>query len=357
MDAKLYYRKLRNSEFLIPDTRLQERTEMAILNHHLLMKRNHLIPALVLAMLMLSAHHTAAQPTKPDTVYTGIYVTSIHDIDFKQKEYRINLWLWMRYRNLDFDFVNKLEIPQAKTFDKSFSTLDSADGWYTLNVKLQCVMKDSWRIANFPFDQQKLRLSFENSQFDSRYLIFVPDTVGQHFDPRFTLSGWRIDSFVVNVTNRAYETSFGDRTLPKPHVEYSAYRVRMSITRDAMGLFWKMFLGMYVAFLIAFVCFFIHTDSFDSRFGLSVGALFAVVGNKYIIDSSLPDSTTFTLVDTLHGITLLFILLVVSATAYSLKLFKAKGVERADRFDKRAAWALLIIYVALNTWFIYSASR
>jgi hypothetical protein len=27
-----------------------------------------------------------AQETAPDTVYTGIYITSIHDIDFKQKE-------------------------------------------------------------------------------------------------------------------------------------------------------------------------------------------------------------------------------------------------------------------------------
>jgi hypothetical protein len=159
------------------------------------------------------------------------------------------------------------------------------------------------------------------------------------------------------VANRAYETNFGDRTLARPHVEYSAYRVRISITRDAMGLFWKMFLGMYVAFLIAFVCFFIHADSFDSRFGLSVGALFAVIGNKYIIDSSLPDSTTFTLVDTLHGITLLFILLVVTATAYSLKLFKEKGMARADRIDKIAAWLLGVLYIGLNIWFIYNAAH
>jgi hypothetical protein len=319
--------------------------------------RNPSLLFVLLTALIFLGKPGHAQQAPADTVYTGIYVTSIHDIDFKQREYRINLWLWMRYRNRDFDFVNKLEMPQAKTFEKSFSTLDSSNGWYTLNVKLQCVMKDSWRIANFPFDQQRLRLSFENSQFDNRYLIFAADTVGQHFDPRFTLTGWRIDSFIVNIANRAYETSFGDRTLPKPHVEYSTYQVRMNITRDAMGLFWKMFLGMYVAFLIAFVCFFIHADSFDSRFGLSVGALFAVIGNKYIIDSSLPDSTTFTLVDTLHGITLLFILLVVSATAYSLKLFKEKGMANADRFDKIAAWTLGILYVGLNAWFIYNAAR
>ena len=45
-----------------------------------------------------------------------------------------------------------------------------------------------------------------------------------------------------------------------------------------------------------------------------MGSLFAVIGNKYIIDSSLPETTSFTLVDTLHGFTLFAILIVVTAT-------------------------------------------
>src|SRR5437868_4186369 len=80
-------------------------------------------------------------PEIPDTVLTGIYVTSIHDIDFKQKEYTINLWLWLKYKNKDFDFVQNLEVPQAKTVVKSFSTIDSSGGEIYLLMKLQCVMK------------------------------------------------------------------------------------------------------------------------------------------------------------------------------------------------------------------------
>ena len=89
-----------------------------------------------------------------------------------------------------------------------------------------------------------------------------------------------------------------------------------------------MFLGMYIAFLIAYICFYIHADGIDSRFGLSVGSLFAVIGNKYIIDSSLPESTSFTLVDTLHGLTLFFIFAVITSTAYSLKIVKEKKKKR-----------------------------
>ncbi len=104
------------------------------------------------------------------------------------------------------------------------------------------------------------------------------------------------------------------------------------------------------------MCFYIHPDSIDSRFGLSVGALFAVIGNKYIIDSALPESTTFTLVDTLHGLTLLFILCTIVSTAFTLRLIKQKKQARAKQFDFIVAQILLISYVLLNVWFIYEAS-
>ncbi len=299
---------------------------------------------------------SSAQEAKIDTVKVGIYITSIHDIDFKQKEYTVIFWLWLKYKNKDFNFLQNLEMPQAKTVEKSFSTVDSSGDQISMMMKLQCVMKDSWRIGNFPFDRQTLRLSLENSQYDSRSLIFIPDTVGQHFDPRFTLRGWRIDSCIGSIGIRMYETGFGDESLARPHTEYSAFRVRLSIKRDAGGLFWKMFIGMYIAFLIAYICFYIHTDGIDSRFGLSVGSLFAVIGNKYIIDSSLPESTSFTLVDTLHGITLFFIFAVITATAYSLKLVKNNKAKQAARFDMIAAQVLLLIYVILNIYFITKAS-
>lgn len=300
---------------------------------------------------------STARAQHPDTVYTGVYITSIHDINFKDKEYNINLWLWLKYKNKSFDFLHNLEVPQAKSVTTSFSTIDSSGNRIYLLMKLQCVMKDSWAIDNFPFDSQHLRFSIENSQFDSKSLVFAADTLGKHFDPRFTLRGWRIDSLAISTGIKVYETGFGDETLKTPHTEYSNYKMKLRIDRDAMGLFWKMFLGMYVAFLIAYMCFYIHMDSIDSRFGLSVGALFAVIGNKYIIDSALPESTTFTLVDTLHGITLLFILSVIICTSWSLKLMKRDEVDKAKRFDFICAQILLACYLVLNAWFIYHANK
>ncbi|MFT3935948.1 MAG: hypothetical protein QM726_20125 [Chitinophagaceae bacterium] len=310
----------------------------------------------LIALLLLLHKESQAQQQAPDTVTVGVYITSIHDIDFKQKEYTLNCWLWLKYKRREFNFADNLEVPNAKTVTKSFATVDTTGGRVYMMMKLQCVMKDSWKIGHFPFDQQKLRFFIENSQYDSHSLVFKADTLGQNFDPRYTLSGWSIDSCTLQTAIKKYETAFGDDNQPQPRTFYSQFRVLMTITRDAGSLFWKMFLGMYIAFLIAYTCFYIHFDGIDSRFGLSVGALFAAIGNKYIIDSSLPESTSFTLVDSLHGLTLFFIFCVVACTAISLRLVKKGRKQTAARFDMIAAQVLLALYIIFNIWFITQAA-
>jgi phosphoglycerol transferase MdoB-like AlkP superfamily enzyme len=113
-----------------------------------------------------------------------------------------------------------------------------------------------------------------------------------------------------------------------------------------------MFLGMYVAFLISYVCFYIQPENFDSRFQLSVGALFATIGNKYIVESSLPDSTTFTLVDALHALTLLFILATIGATIVSLRIGKRYKTFSSRKWDMIVAQVILLLYLIGNAYFI-----
>jgi hypothetical protein len=292
---------------------------------------------------------------KPDTVKVGIYITSVHDIDFKEKEYAVNLWLWLKYKRAEFDFMRNLEVPMAKSFEKEYATLDTLpDGSFYLLMKLQCQMKGTWRITQFPFDRQRLRFGIENSKYDVNDLVFKEEKGGDHYGKYF-MTGWEKDSFNIKTSIRKYETNFGDPAMDQNHSEYSAYQVTIVVHRQSWELFFKIFLGMYIAFLISFVCFYIHPDHMDSRLALSVGSLFAVVGNKYIIDSSLPETNTFTLVDTLHGITLFYILIVILSSVYSLRLIKTDRMKSAERSNRNTAVLSLVIYILLNTWFIYMA--
>jgi len=288
----------------------------------------------------------------PDTVVVGAYVISVHDINFHDKEYTMRFWLWFLYDNPEFDFTTQLDIPNAKTIEPPESIIDTVDGKTWVMLKMKCTMKENWSVQDFPFDKQQLKVQIENSILDNAALIFRPDFKGSKFDDEEAIDGWAISNFRVGVRDNVYSTGFGDPRPGHDHQTFSQFTIDLDIERDAWGLFMKIFLGMYIAFLIACISFTPHPSEMDPRFGLPVGGLFAAVGNKYIIDSLLPESSSFSLVDTLHALTFIAIFGTLLVSAIALKQFDMGNKALAERTNRRGARIIVALFVFLNVMFI-----
>jgi hypothetical protein len=291
----------------------------------------------------------------PDTVKAGAYVIGIHDINFHDKEYTIRFWLWFLYDNPDFDFKQQLDIPNAKEIDEPLVLSDTVHGKTWVQLKMKCVMKESWVVNNFPFDKQHLRVRVENTVFDDKHLIFSPDIRHSRFADVDGLDGWTVKDFHVSADTTRYLTGFGDPRPGHDSQTFSTFKIDLNIERDAWGLFAKIFIGMYIAFLIALISFVSKPWELEPRFGLPVGGLFAAVGNKYIIDSLLPESPEFSLVDTLHSITFFGILAVLAVSAISMVIYNSGNQEACLRADKIGSRIVAIAFVVLNVYYVVSA--
>lgn len=285
---------------------------------------------------------------QPDTVKVGSYVISVHDINFRDKEYTMRFWLWFLYDNPDFDFSTQLDIPNAKSIDKPEIITDSIDGKKWVIMKMKANMKESWSVVDFPFDQQHLKVQIENTLFDNNSLIFKPDVQGSTFDKAEAIDGWDITNFSVKTITNDYETGFGDPRPERALQHFSAFLIEMDIERNAWGLFLKIFIGMYIAFLISIISFTVDVSELDPRFGLPVGGLFATVGNKYIIDSILPETSAFTLVDTLHTLTFLAIFATLLVSAMALYHYDRGNKEKAIQYNNKGRRYVISLYVLAN---------
>lgn len=306
----------------------------------------------LLSLLLLLSLSAFAQP---DTVKVGTYIISVHDINFHDKEYTARFWLWFVYNNPDFDFSSQLDIPNAKDIDEPEIINDSLNGKAWTIMKMKSTMKESWNVKDFPFDQQHLRVQIENTLFDNKTLVFKPDLEGSKYDTKEAIDGWEITNFKVSAGTNDYETGFGDPRAERSVQNFSTFQIEMDITRNAWGLFMKIFLGMYIAFAIATISFTPHPSEMDPRFGLPVGGLFAAVGNKYIIDSLLPESSEFTLVDTLHALTFIAIFGTLLVSAIALRQYDNGKKELAERTNRRGARIIFSLYIVFNVFFILLA--
>ncbi len=311
---------------------------------------------LIIAATLLSTIFSFGQDTETvegvDTVKVGAYVISVHNINFHDKEYTVRFWLWFLHNQAEFDFSKQLDIPNAKSIDFEAPIIDTIDNKAWVIMKMKCTMKESWNVADFPFDEQVLRVQIENTLFDNSRLLFLPDTLGSRFDDEEAIDGWTISDFKVSSTTNDYHTGFGDSRPGKDASRFSQFLMTMRIERNALGLFMKIFIGMYIAFLIAIISFTPHPSELEPRFGLPVGGLFAAVGNKYIIDSLLPESSTFTLVDTLHTLTFLSIFATLVISAITLKLVDYEKEQLARKVNRVGSVVVIVLYVLLNAVFI-----
>jgi len=264
--------------------------------------------------------------------------------------------LWFLYNNPNFDFTTQVEVPNAKSIEKPDVLVDTINGKTWVLMKMKSVMKQSWNVNDYPFDEQNIVVSIENTMYDKNWLVYEIDSTGSDFAPTMNVDGWKIKNFKVSRGQNEYNTAFGDPRANTSKAEYDTFNITMTLERNAMGLFMKIFLAMYIAFFIGCISFFIDIKEVESRFALPVGGLFAAVGNKYIIDSLLPETSDYTLVDTLHSITFLFIFFTIFLNAYCIKLFEHNKHIKSERLNYIGSRVLLLSYIVLNIFFVSLAA-
>lgn len=293
-----------------------------------------------------------------DTAKVGVFILSLYNLDLNDKSFTTDFWIWINHDIDSISFENSVEIPNSKETTYSMYMDEEKGGGRWVTEKVHAVVKAEWDISDFPFDRQVLSIQIEEADKDTTELVYVADAVNSKIDEELKLKDWVITDFRVTDTARTYNTSYGDPELS----ESSAYgQVRADITLQRIHvwtIFFKLFTGVFVGFLIALFVFFIKPINVDPRFGLCVGGLFAAVGNKYVVEGTVSSASSNTLIDTLHNLTFVSILIIIFISIVSLYFFEKggdKNLRRAKLLDTYSFVSILVVYIALAFYFVRQA--
>jgi hypothetical protein len=311
---------------------------------------------LVVALLCL-AH---ISPAQKDTCKIGLYVNSIYDFRLDEKSFMADFWMWMIYKNDSLKFQDNIEVKNSKSSDfTNFSTeKKAASNWTTQKCRAQIMHQ--WDVSRFPFDEQRLHIEIEDANHDTTSIVYAVDRVNSKLDQAAIQGEWYVVDYTVRDTIHTYETSYGNPDLAGTS-SYPKLITEIILRRTCSWiLLAKMLTGAYVAFLISCLVFFLSSENQDSRFGLCVGGLFAAIGNKYIVESMVPTSTTNTLMDNVHNLTFTFILMIVLISIISLNLYESgspRKVALSKKIDLYSFYSVVSIFAIANFVLISYASR
>lgn len=270
-----------------------------------------------------------------DTVTIGAYVNSLYDLNLTENSYKTEFWLWMKYNaTTKIDSIqNQIEFINAKSsphIQAASTNRKGALNWY--GAKYIGEFQKNWDVTSFPFDKQKLKITIESGEYNTNKIFFKCDDINSKLNQSFkkNLKEWEITDSKFYVDNTNYNTTFGDPDL-KMNSSYPSFNFEINIIRkDPYLALFKLITGLLVAFIISCCVFFIKPVNVDPRFGLSVGGLFAAIGNKYIVEGKVPSTNQITLLDNIHNLTFIYILLITILSVVSLHYYEM-NTEKSKR--------------------------
>jgi len=308
---------------------------------------------IILIILFLIPGIATAQ--QRDTCFAGLYLKNLYDLKPEDYAYTASFWLWFDYKNKDFDPLKNAEVVNAKQVeftDPYYAPADQSMRVASETGKLTFI--HDWQLKNYPFDRQTLLIELE-AGLDTSKMIMKAAPGNFKIYQNMHLPGWHIIGYSATETTAPYNSDFGERKLHGKS-SYSRITYQVNIARDCWGLFFKLLIGLYISFAVAYLVFFVPPAR-DQRFGLSIGGLFAAVGNKYVMDNNIPSSISFSFVDKIHDLTFIFILATLVLSVCSLRIAEKGNNPKAERFDKRSAVTVLSLYVITNLVLITIANK
>jgi hypothetical protein len=274
-------------------------------------------------------------PTNTDfkTVNVGIYLDGIESFSIKDSYWTPTFYIWFRW-------TGDKSLNPGKNFrlvDGKIEKKDLQDSYIAPDGTNYEVYKVVARVTKFfnttrvPLDDHMLNIYIEDSANDVRRMRYVPDPTSG-ISSRVKVSGYDITGMSTVVKPHTYKTSYGDpRVEEGKRTTFSEYNYGVTIKRNGIGVFMKLFIGLYAGVLLTFCSFFIRPTETAPRYAFPTASYFGVVANAYMAHSLLPSSGHFGLADLVTAIGLFTITFCVIASLISVYYYLRKKEEDFSR--------------------------
>jgi hypothetical protein len=287
---------------------------------------------------------------KPVDVLVGIYINSIGEISLKESIWTADFDIWFRWTGDEVRPGNNFEVVngQIDQRDKKEAYVTGQEHYERYRVKAR--LTKFFDASRFPFSDQGLTIQMEDSTHGAERLRYIGDEQESGINRLGVLQSLKITKSLMTVKLHSYGSRRGDpRLSPNTADVHSRFIYAMLVSPPSTALYMKMFQALFASIAIAFIVFFIKPIHVDPRFGLSVGAVFAAVGNNIFVGTMLPPAEGITLIGMVNAIGLATIFLTLVQSTISLYVLDTLGKERLRVFFDMVSFVVFLVgYAAVN---------
>ena len=298
----------------------------------------------------------ASAAQAPGDVRVGVFLYSVQELDIARHSFRVSFNIWWRYQGDGFDPIASLQVVNARAISVNLDDkrrLPSGENYVAARV--DATIERILDTSTFPFDSHRLRIEIE-SPYEDAYLKYVVDTDSSMLDPEVYSPGWRISDFAFHEERKHYQTTFG---LPG-HANDRYSRAVVEVTARHVGWMHAIdyFIGFITSVLICLLGFLVNPRLLPTRATMIGTAVFAAVGNKYIVNSLTTDASFGARPVNIVVVTAFSMVLILLLTSIACeRMIEAGNVERAFRTNRIVGLSAACGCLLVTMYVAWIASR
>ncbi|QQG35698.1 MAG: hypothetical protein HYS17_09275 [Micavibrio aeruginosavorus] len=309
-----------------------------------------LLPSLLLFFLLgYGISCPQAMASTHNEIAIGVYIADIQEIDLKTHSYRLDLYMWFRWKNPDIDpsqsaeFINMFEPAdhvRTNIFDKPQVM---PDGSLYMIIRDQGKFSAKFSLKRFPFDRQFLDVVLEDNQHETQDLVYVPDTstAPLTLNPSINIPGFNLRQPRLEIADFSYPTSFGDLRSSKAP-DYSRARFSITVERPWMATGLNIFLPVILIIICTALVLSLHPAYIEGRLGVAITALLTLVALQLTSASGLPEVDYMLMTDKIYLLSYLFIMATMMQVVRHSRTVHEKNFDPVWKSD-RAVQKLLAL--------------
>lgn len=273
----------------------------------------------------------------PEKVTVGIYVNDIQEIDLRSHNYRMDFYMWFRWRDPELkpyetaEFMNAfmpVDHVRAELYD---APQKMPDGSLYMVIRNQGQFSVKFPLQRFPFDRQVLRVDIEDSLSPAADLEYVADdTEGPGraviLNSGITLPGFRIGAPELKVSVYPYPMNFGDISAKAPE-SYARVTLQVPVTRPWLATGIKIFLPVALIIFCTALVLFVHPSYIEGRLGVVITALLTLVALQLATGGDLPDVDYLLLTHKIYLLSYIFVI------ATLVQIVRMSDTVQRDQYD------------------------
>ena len=241
-------------------------------------------------------------------VKTGMYIKNFPTFDVIKNDITFDAILWFEFNSdeISLDNIQKFSFDQDKILYKSPPDIKISGNQIFAKFQIIINIKTSLNYHKFPFEDHKIAIMMTNNFFTPSEMYFTTDSNSFQLAPNIIPTSWKPKDLNVNAGYQELDLSKEDKT-KKVFVPKALFTI--DIEKQGIRKILIIFIPLFASVFLGFFSFAMNIANIVGKFSLSISAVTALLGYRFVIEQMMPQVGYLTLTDILYLLLLLIALM------------------------------------------------